>query len=163
MSEGSGRFQKGWVQGSCFLSILPKGVVGQPGCSPAQQPIQLLILLLMISAPLPFPVEISLFIPNQNTHRHLPQQLNLGQFVSSVLEIKIWTVPFCLTWLSYVHVGKQNCYHSFVFNKCTYTHIQSKLISVYVIIFCNFLTKELKESIISYSSVPFENVYYFIF
>ena len=41
--------------------------------------------------------------------------------------------------------------YSLVFNTCTYTHIQSKLISVYVIIFCNYLTKESKESIISYS------------
>ena len=102
-----------------FLAFCPKvwSVSLAGGCSPAQQPIQLLILLLMISAPLPFHVAISLFIPNQNTHRHLPQQLNLGQFVSSVLEIKIRTVHFCLTWFSYVHVGKQNCYHSFVFNK----------------------------------------------
>ena len=122
MSEGSGRFQKGRVQGSCFLSILPRGVVGQPGwrlfsSTAAHTVANLSAYDLNPDSLIPFPMEISLFLPNQNTHRHLPQQLNLGEFVSSVIKIKIWTVPFCLIWLSYVHVGKQNCYHSFVFNK----------------------------------------------
>lgn len=55
------------------------------GCSPTRHPIHLLILLLMISALLPFPDEISLFVPKQSTHRHLPQQFNLGKFVSNVI------------------------------------------------------------------------------
>ena len=94
MSEGSSRFQKGPVQGSCFLSILPRGVVGQPGwrlfsSTAAHTVVNPSAYDLNLDSLIPFPVEISLFIPNQNTHRHLPQQLNLGEFVSSVIKIKI--------------------------------------------------------------------------
>lgn len=83
MSEGSGRFQKGRVQGSCFLSILPRGVVGQPGwrlfsSTAAHAVANPSAYDLKSDSLIPFPVEISLFIPNQNTQTSSPTAESRG-------------------------------------------------------------------------------------